>query len=228
MGEEKKLATTLGDFVTLLVREISQSLAFARYDAPLIQVQRVRIRFGEEKDSQSYIAQRYPFMADGWDVEMEMGTRLQPRLRGTLLPPVPQERALLDLFGSHPVGEIKGVNTDWSGFFTANGIITINDLESLTMTAIKDLAVQRPSVTLWEIHGKARLLRTPIPFFPSTALDGEKLYTILKMAPEDFLSRAGGTSITEIQRLADTMEILAIVLDATVLKSFVLEDLLSA
>lgn len=118
MNQEENIPNTMGDFVTLLVREISQSISLARYDAPLIQVQKVRVRFGEEEGSDSVIVNRYPFMANGWDVEMDLGGILQARLYGESLPPVSPQQSLLDIFGDHPVSDIKGVNTDWASFFT--------------------------------------------------------------------------------------------------------------
>ncbi len=228
MSEEENIPKTMGDFVTLLVREISQSISLARYDAPLIQVQQVRVRFGEEGGSDSVIENRYPFMANGWDVEMEMGGRLQASLYGDPLPPVSPKHTLLDIFGDHPVSNIKGVSTDWASFFQRHKIGTINDLAAISMAELQNLARERRSVTLWEIHGKARLLKCEMPFFPSTPLDKKTLYTILKMAPAALLDRAGlnKTSMSEIQRLSDNMEILAIVIDSNVLQAIQLEELL--
>ena len=229
MSEKETIPKSMGDFVTLLVREISQSLSLARYEAPLVQVQQVRVRFGEEEGSDSIIVNRYPFMANGWEVELLMNAKLQARLYGEPLPPVEPRCQLLDIFGEHPVSDIKGVNTDWSGFFQKHGITTIRTLASLSMESFQTLARERNSVRLWEIHGKARLLQCEIPFFPSTSLDGENLYALLKMSPETLLDRAGleKTSLPEIQRLADYMEILTIVIDTRVLKAMQLKKLLT-
>ncbi len=218
----------MGDFVTLLIREISQSISLARYEAPLIQVQQVRVRFGEEGGSDSVIENRYPFMANGWDVEMELDGKLQARLYGKPLPPIPPKHALLDIFGDHPVSHIKGVNTNWASFLQGHKVETIGSLAAISGAALQVLARERRSVTLWEIHGKARLLTSEVPFFPSSSLDAENLYAILKMAPDGLLDRVGihKTSMAEIQRLSDTMEILAIVVDSKVLKTVQLGDLL--
>lgn len=229
MSEEEKIPKTMGDFVTLLVREISQSISLARYDAPLIQVQKVRVRFGEEEGSDSVIVNRYPFMANGWDVEMDLSGKLQARLYGDLLPLVSPQQSLLDVFRDHPVSDIKGVNTDWASFFKRHKIETIGRLATISAEDFQVLAGERRSINLWEIHGKARLLKCEIPFFPSTSLNTETLYTILKMSPEALLDRAGihETSMAEIQRLSDYMEILAIVVDSKVLQAMRLDKFLS-
>jgi len=224
---EDTIPKSMGDFVTLLVREISQSLSLARYEARLIQVQRVRVRFGEPGGSDSVIVNRYPFMANGWDVELEMGSRIQARLDGELLPPVAEKPKLLDNLGDHPISDIKGVNTDWAGFFRQHKMTTIRSLAMLSMTGLQALARQRKSVKLWEVHAKARLLECEIPFFPSTPLDHETLYTLLKMPSATLLNRAGvhQTSTAEIERLSDTMELLAVVVDARVLQAMKLSQL---
>lgn len=228
MSEQENIPKTMGDFVTLLIREISQSISLARYEAPLIQVQQVRVRFGEEGGSDSVIENRYPFMANGWDVEMELGGKLQARLYGEPLPPIPPKHSLLDIFGDHPVSHIKGVNRGWASFFQRHKVETIGSLAAIPGATLQVLARERRSVILWEIHGKARLLTCEVPFFPSSSLDSETLYAILKMAPDRCLDRVGihKTSVAEIQRLSDTMEILAIVVDSKVLKAMQLGDLL--
>lgn len=229
MSQEETIPKTMGDFVTLLVREISQSISLARYDAPLIQVQQVRVRFGQEEGSDSVIVNRYPFMANGWDVEMELNGKLQARLYGDPLPLESPLQSLLDIFGDHRISDIKGVNTDWASFFQRHKIETIGGLAAISAEELQVLVRERKSITLWEIHGKARLLKCEIPFFPSTSLDSETLYTILKMAPDALLARAGihETSMAEIQRISDTMEILAIVVDYKVLQAVSLGELLS-
>jgi hypothetical protein len=229
MNQEENIPNTMGDFVTLLVREISQSISLARYDAPLIQVQKVRVRFGEEEGSDSVIVNRYPFMANGWDVEMDLGGILQARLYGEALPLMSSRQSLLDIFGDHPVWDIKGVNTDWASFFHHHKIETIGRLAAISAEEFQVLAKERRSINLWEIHGKARLLKCEIPFFPSTSLDTQSLYTILKMSPDALLKGAGSheTSMAEIQRLADILEILAIVVDYKVLQAKRLEELLA-
>lgn len=229
MSEKETIPKSMGDFVTLLIREISQSLSLARYEAPLVQVQQVRVRFGEEGGSDSMIVNRYPFMANGWEVELLMNAKLQARLYGQPIPTIEPRCQLLDIFGEHPVSAIKGVSTDWAGFFQKHRIQTIRTLASLSMEGFQALAKERNSVRLWEIHGKARLLQCEIPFFPSTPLDGETLYALLKMSPETLLNRAGlgKTSLPEIQRLADYMEILAIVIDTRVLQAIPLKTLLN-
>lgn len=229
MSQEETIPKTMGDFVTLLVREISQSISLARYDAPLIQVQHVRVRFGEEGGSDSVIVNRYPFMVNGWDVEMDLDGKLQARLYGDPLPLVSSQQSLLDIFGDHRVSDIKGVNTDWASFFKRHKIETIRRLAAISAEELQVLAGERRSITLWEMHGKARLLKCEIPFFPSTSLDSETLYTILKMAPDVLFDRVGihETSMAEIQRLSDIMEILAIVVDSKVLQAMPLGKFLS-
>jgi len=229
MSQEENIPKTMGDFVTLLVREISQSISLARYDAPLIRVQKVRVRFGEEGGSDSVIVNRYPFMANGWDVEMELNGKLQARLNGDPLPLVVPKHSLLDVFGDHRVSDIKGVNRDWASFFQRYKIETIGRLAAISAEDFQVLAREGRPINLWEIHGKARLLKCEIPFFPSTPLDTKTLYTILKMSPDALLNRAGShkTSMAEIQRLADTIQILAIVVDYKVLQAKRLEELLS-
>ncbi len=220
MSEEKTITESLGDFAALLTREISQALALARYEAPFIEVERVRVCFGQEKvDSDSVIVKRYPFLTDGWDVEMEMGSTVYARLHGKELPVV-KPRKLLDVFSGNHISDIKGINTDWAAFFARHKVRTIGSLASISMADLQNLVRKRRSVRLWEFHGKARLLESELPFFPSTSLDNEKLYTLLKMAPDEIMSRAGSRTITktEIDRITAVMEVLAIVIDSKVLR----------
>jgi hypothetical protein len=142
---------------------------------------------------------------------------------------VSPQQSLLDIFEDHPVSDIKGVNTDWASFFHHHKIETIGRLAAISAEEFQVLARERRSINLWEIHGKARLLKCEIPFFPSTSLDTQSLYTILKMSPDALLKGAGSheTSMAEIQRLADILEILAIVVDYKVLQAKRLEELLA-
>ncbi len=220
MSAEKTITESLGDFAALLTREISQALALARYEAPFIEVERVRVCFGQEEvDSDSVIVKRYPFLTDGWDVEMEMGSTVHARLHGKELPVV-KSRQLLDVFRGNQLSDIKGINTDWAAFFARHKVRTIGSLASISMAELQNLARERRSVKLWEFHGKARLLESELPFFPPTSLDNEKLYTLLKMAPDEIMARVGARRITavEIERIAAVMEVLAIVLDSKVLR----------
>lgn len=219
MSEEKNITESLGDFAALLTREISRALALARYEAPFVEVEKVRVRFGQEGDDDSVITRRYPFLTGGWDVEMEMGSKVYARLHGEELPVI-EPRSLLDVFRANDISDIKGINTDWAAFFARHEVRTIGGLASISMAGLRSMARQRRSVKLWEFHGKAALLETELPFFPQTSLDNEKLYALLKMAPEEIMSRAGSHVITEaeIERIAAVMEVLAIVIDSKVLR----------
>ncbi|BCO08881.1 hypothetical protein GF1_12570 [Desulfolithobacter dissulfuricans] len=228
MSQIETIPESLGDFAAVLVREISRSLALMRHDAPLIRVDRVRIRFGQPEGEDSVLTDRYPFLADGWVVEMEMDPLVQARLQGEPLPEEPAVRTLLDIFKDHSITDIKGVNRDWSAFFKHHGLETIGQLAAISTNQLSALARQRRSVKLWELHGKARLLQSDMVYFPSTALDRDRLYTLLKMDPEELLQRAGATKVSraEIERLGEIMELLAIVVDSRVLQSMRLRDLL--
>lgn len=229
MNQDETLANSMGDFITLLVREISQSLALAKYEAPLVQVHKIRVRFGQEEDSESIITDRYPFLAKGWDIEMEMDGRLHARLHGEVLPSFPLKTTLADRFGSNPLSDIKGVSRDWANFFNTHQIRSIGDLAGISMAGLQDLAREKSNITLWEIHGKVRLLNCDIPFFPPSPLDGNNLYTLLKMEPQILREQAGIRAVTmdEIQRLLDILELLAIIIDARVLKNTSLSTLLT-
>ncbi|WP_022664486.1 hypothetical protein [Desulfospira joergensenii] len=229
MNEPEPITQSMGDFVTLLVREISQSLALARHEASLVRVDRVRVRFGQEEGADSVISERYPFLADGWEVEMDLGPTLQARLLGDPIEPVEPGRPLLELFGPGPVSDIKGVDRDWADFFAEHGIKTIAGLAELSPEDLTDLARERASIRLWEIQGKARLLGCESPFFPPSPLDDHNLYEILKMGSAEILKITSVKSVTreEVRRLLEILQLLTVSLDARVLKSLSLEKFLN-
>ncbi len=226
-----EISASLGDFASVLVREISQSLLLAATDAPSVQVHTVRIRFGQAPDEEggsSLLVERYPFLENGWEVEMEMDGKVQAQLAGQPLLPVEPGRPLLSVFGAMPLVSLKGIDSEWAKFFDSLGVATIAALAGVSQETLS-LAVQRKrSVKLWEYVGKARMLELCIPALPATSLDGKSIYALQQMAPAEIVAGLGKKSLStrEAEMLMELLAILAVAIDSRVLKRVTLRQIL--
>ncbi|MDD5759252.1 MAG: hypothetical protein PHI06_09235 [Desulfobulbaceae bacterium] len=228
-----EISASLGDFASVLVREISQSLLLAATDAPLVQVHTVRIRFGQaavEEGDSSLLAERYPFLENGWQVEMEMDGKVQAQLAGQPLLSTDPGRPLLAVFGDMPLISLKGINTEWAKFFDLLGVTTISALAALSQRSLS-LAIERKrSVKLWEYVGKARMLELCIPALPATPLDGKSIYALHQMTPAKIIDAMGRRKLStrEADMLMALLSILAVAIDGSVLRGVTLGQLLLA
>lgn len=227
------ITASLGDFAAVLVREISQSLLLAATDAPLVRVHAVRIRFGqpsaaEEKGDVSLLFDRYPFLENGWEVEVEMDGKVQAQLAGQPLPTVEPGKPLLSVFGEMPLIRLKGINTEWTKFFAGLGITTIGSLAAVSQEVLSEAAQRKRSVKMWEYVGKARLLEMYIPALPPTPLDGRSLYVLQQMTPAEILTALGMKKLStrEADMLLELFALLAIAIDSVVLREITLGRLL--
>ncbi len=228
-----EITASLGDFAAVLVREVSQSLLLATTEAPLIHVHTVRIRFGqpsaaEKEGDDSLLLDRYPFLENGWEVEMEMDGKVQAQLAGQPLPTVAPGKPLLAVFGKMPLIRLKGINTEWTKFFAALGITTIGSLATISRDVLSKAAQLRRSVKMWEYVGKARLLEMCIPALPPTPLDGKNLYVLQQMTPAEILTALGMKKLStrEADMLLELFALLAIAIDSIALKEITLGRLL--
>ena len=222
-GED--ITASLGDFAAVLVREVSQSLLLAETEAPLIHVHTVRIRFGqppaeEAEANGSLLSERYPFLGDGWEVEMEMDGKVQAQLAGRPLPSIDPGKPLLAVFGDLPLTHLKGINTEWAKFFTAMGVTTIGSLASVSQETVSTFVRRKRSVKWWEYIGKARLLEMCIPALPSTPLDNKSIYSLQQMTPTEIFTALGARSLSsrETDILFELFALLAVAIDSALLK----------
>lgn len=228
MSDETGFAQTMGDLAVVLLREVSQSLLMARQEAPLIEVTKVRIRFGQPPGADNPLALRHPTLTNGWDMEMDLNgveTRIRSATADTITQP---QKTLLGIFGTHPVTALKGVNTSGARLLESAQIRTIAQLAALDSQEQLRLSVQHNNLDLMDAWGKARLLDSPIPFFPAASLARSNLHSLLKMTPEQLRASTGqAASSTETDQLYQLLALLTVAIDSKVLQKTSFGQLMS-
>lgn len=233
---DDSIAVSLGDFAALLAREVAQALAASQYYADYLDVRSVRIRLGQLPEPGGsgdvkpgvVLAERYPFLDRGWELELEMDTQVRARKAGEPLGVEVQSRDCLALFGDHDVSVVKGVSGEWAERLGRSGITSVRALAEMSDKKLMEVIRSCNSRYPRELRGKARLLQTPLPVVSSAVPGGTTLFELLSMAEDQLRQLIGPEKISSMEAadLAAVLDILAISVDVGVLRRTTLAALL--